>query len=276
LSRARQLAGSGEAVVFTFEPHPAKVLAPSLAPPLITSASRKLELVADAGIDVCIVEPFSKDLAALSPAQFHDILIRELGAKHLVVGYDFTYGRARAGTTETLRRACASAGIGIDVIEPVAVDGLVASSTKIREFVEEGNMPGAALLLGRPFDVDGTVVRGAGRGRTIGIPTANVATDCELLPPIGVYAVWFADAASQTRRAGAANLGRNPTFEEDGRLSLEVHVLDFDADLYDHPVRVQFVERLRGEQRFAGPEQLVAQIRKDIEQARTVLASPRD
>jgi len=268
LARVRQRSGAGEAVVFTFEPHPAKVLAPSLAPPLLTSPARKLELLAAAGIDACIVEPFTRELAALSPDQFHDILLRNVGARHLVVGYDFSYGRGRSGTTDSLAKACASAGVGIDVIEPVAVDGLVASSTKIREFVEEGNMPGAAVLLGRPFEAEGTVVRGAGRGRTIGIPTANVATVAELLPPTGVYAVWLEDRATGERRPGAANLGVNPTFQDQGSLSLEVHVLDFDGDLYGHQVRVQFAERLRGEKKFAGPAELVAQIREDIDRAR--------
>lgn len=275
LSRAAECAGpvDGDVVVYTFDPHPAQVLAPDLAPPLITSQARKLELLAAAGASVCILEPFTLELAALPPDKFHEILANVLMARTVIVGYDFTYGHVRSGTISTLRSFCEGAGIDFQVIDAVDANGLVASSTKIREFIEEGNMPGASVLLGRHFDVDGTVVRGAGRGRTIGIPTANVATEAELMPPTGVYAVWLRrlDRPDEPARAGAANLGVNPTFQDEGRLSLEVHVLDFEGDLYDSPVRVEFARRLRGEKRFSGPDELVAQIHQDIAQIRELL-----
>jgi riboflavin kinase/FMN adenylyltransferase len=281
LERARAAAAraGGESVVLTFEPHPAKVLAPKLAPPLLATPARKLELIAAEGMDVCVVEPFDGQLAASSPDWFTDeLLARGLGAKHVVVGYDFTYGQKRAGTVDTLRAAGARLGFDVEVVSAVSQDGLVASSTKVREFVLEGNVAGARVLLGRPFDVDGRVVRGAGRGRTIGVPTANVAIDGELLPRPGVY-------AGRVRRLGdasgrwvdaAINLGTNPTFVQAGALSLEAHLLDFQEDIYDERVRVAFVARLRDEQRFASIDALIAQIQRDIQSVREAARAQRD
>ncbi|MEM9491769.1 MAG: bifunctional riboflavin kinase/FAD synthetase, partial [Myxococcota bacterium] len=271
LSAAARL--GGDSVVLTFDPHPAQVLTPDRAPPLLCTRERKLELLAAAGISVCVVEPFDRALAALSPDQFvQTILCQVIGAKHVVVGYDFTYGNKRAGTTETLRQFGSEHGFTVTVIEPVAVDEVVASSTRIRELVGAGEVGQVRTLLGRAHDVDGVVVRGAGRGRTIGVPTANIQVADGLLPAAGVYAVWarVLDGSSE-RLAGAANLGVNPTFTAAGQLSLEVHLLDFSGDLYDKPMRVEFVQRLRGEQRFDGVDALVAQIHADIARAREIL-----
>jgi riboflavin kinase/FMN adenylyltransferase len=270
LAAARQAAGSaGESAVLTFEPHPARVLAPRLAPPLLVTPARKLELIAAQGIDACVVEPFTTELAGWSPDWFvEELLVRGLGARHIVVGYDFTYGQKRAGNVDSLRAAGERHGFDVEVVNAVAVDGLVASSTKVREFVLEGNVAGAAMLLGRPFDVDGKVVRGAGRGRTIGVPTANVAVDGELLPKPGVYAARVRPEGGDTWYDAAVNLGTNPTFVQAGALSLEAHLLDFDADLYDSRLRVAFVARLRDERRFTAIDELVAQIRRDIASVR--------
>jgi riboflavin kinase/FMN adenylyltransferase len=268
LARARADATSGAAVVLTFDPHPAKVLAPDLAPPLLTTAARKRELIAALGIDALVLERFDAELAALEPEAFvQRTLAAGLDAREVVVGYDFTYGRGRAGTTATL---AATAGLRVHVVPQVTVDGLAASSTKIRELVLEGNVAGARRLLGRDFDVDGTVVRGAGRGRTIGVPTANVVTDNELLPRPGVYAVRVSIAGGPWR-AAAANLGTNPTFGG-GRLGLEAHILDHDgADLYGRALRVAFVARLRAEERFESVDALVRQIHADVARARALL-----
>lgn len=272
LAVERARARGGEAVVLTFDPHPARVLAPSLAPALLTPLPRKLELLDAAGIDVTVVQPFTPEFARRSAAEFvADALLGGLGARELVVGYDFTYGQKRQGTVETLRRDGDAHGVSVHVVPAVTVDGLVASSTKIREFVLEGRVEGARLLLGREFDVDGTVVRGAGRGRAIGIPTANVAVDGEILPRPGVYAVHvtlFGDAP--TVHAGVANLGKNPTFMSGGALSLEAHILDFEGDLYGRRLRVGFHARLRDEERFPSVDALVAQIRRDIDAARRI------
>jgi riboflavin kinase/FMN adenylyltransferase len=283
-ARAAASALGGDAVAFTFEPHPAVVLAPHKAPPLITRLPRKLELLEQAGLSACVLEPFTRELAGMAPEAFlQSILVEILGARHIVVGYDFTYGRDRAGTTETLRAFGHAHGIGVDVIPPVEVGGVVVSSTRVRALVRAGDMPGAAALLGRDFDLDGTVIRGAGRGARIGIPTANLAVDSELLPQGGVYAVrvQILDANDLPTGAGrlvpaVANLGTNPTFVDRAELSLEVHLLDFSADLYDRRLRVHFVERLRGEQRFPGVDALLAQIRADIAAARVLLDAPGD
>ncbi|HWM87315.1 MAG TPA: bifunctional riboflavin kinase/FAD synthetase [Kofleriaceae bacterium] len=281
LERARASAASlgGESAALTFEPHPALVLAPHLAPRLITTTERKLELIAAAGIDVCVVEPFDRDLAGLSPEQFaRSVLGEAIGARSVIVGFDFTFGHRRAGTTSLLRSLGQSLGFEVDVVEAFTADGLVASSTRVRGFVSEGNMAGARLLLGRDFEVCGRVVRGAGRGRGLGVPTANIAPDTQLLPASGIYAVWFdllpeAPGAPPARFAGAASLGTNPTFDGAGELTLEVHLLDFDGDLYGRRARVAFVERLRGERRFPGVPELLEQIARDITDTRRVLAS---
>lgn len=280
-ARARAAAGGGQSAVLTFEPHPAVVLAPRLAPRLITPLDRKLELLSAAGIEACVVEPFDRDLAGLSPAEFARIVLADaIGARTVVVGFDFTFGHRRAGNTALLRELGRDLGFEVDVVEAFTVDGLVASSTRVRGFVGEGNMAGARLLLGRDFDVSGRVVQGAGRGRGLGIPTANIAPDGQLLPASGIYAVWLellpdgaGSPTSGARMPGAASLGTNPTFEGAGELTLEVHILDFDGDLYGRRVRVGFVERLRGERRFPGVAELVDQIHKDIADTRRILAS---
>ena len=269
----------GDAVVLTFDPHPAQVLAPDRAPPLLTSRDRKLELMAAAGISACIVEPFDRELAALGPDEFaKQVLCDIIAARHVVVGYDFSYGNKREGTTHTLQEFGRAHGFEVQVIEPVAVDGIVASSTKAREMLSAGDLDGVRLLLGRNYDVDGTVVRGAGRGRTIGVPTANIETSGVALPMGGVYAVRVtiigdAGQAADQPLSGVANLGTNPTFSDAGALSLEAHILDFDGDLYGQTLRVEFVRRLRGEKRFSGADALIAQIRADIAEGRKLLAS---
>jgi riboflavin kinase / FMN adenylyltransferase len=271
----------------TFEPHPARILAPQYAPPLITTRSRKLELLEACGVTDVVEQRFDKDFAATEPAQFVEMLIAT-GASEVVVGHDFTYGKSRSGGIDSLRFGLEERGVRLQVVPKVAVNGLVCSSTKIREFVLEGRVEAANMLLGRSFDVAGEVVQGAGRGRKLGVPTANIRTLNELLPAIGVYAVrarLLADPAheagdSQKPLGGAANLGLNPTFRDDcalaggpGRapLSLEVHLFDFAEDIYGRTLRVEFVSRLREERRFPGIDALKQQIAADISVARRLL-----
>ncbi len=273
ISAARAAAGAdGDTVLYTFEPHPARVLAPERAPPLITSLARKLELLADAGVDVCILEPFDTAFAALGAQEFFDQVIAQvLRPRSLVIGYDFTFGKNRGGDTKMLRELAAARGITVEVIEPVEVGGVVVSSTEVRRRLAAGEVGRAAALLGRPFDCDGVVVRGAGRGRQIGVPTANVDSDAELLPATGIYAVRLRQLeGGGDALPGAASLGTNPTFAG-GKLTLEVHVLDFSGDLYGRRVRVEFVERLREERRYQSVEALVEQIQLDIAEARRIL-----
>jgi riboflavin kinase/FMN adenylyltransferase len=269
----------GEAVVLTFDPHPAKVLAPAYAPPLITPLARKLELIAAHGIDVTVVQPFDRTLAAIPPDAFaRDVLAGALHAERVCVGYDFTFGQARAGTTRMLEELGAQYGFHVTIVPAVTVDGLVCSSTKVREFVLEGRTGGARLVLGRDPEVEGEVVRGDGRGRTIGVPTANVKPDTELLPKEGVYAGWAAridGSPGELRQfAAAINVGNNPTFATKSgatRVTVEAHLLDADLDLYGARLRLGFVERLRGEQRFAKVDELIAQIKRDVEATRAIM-----
>lgn len=272
----RQARRLGNAAALTFEPHPGQVLQPELAPKLITLPARKLELLEGCGLDAVIVQPFTAAYAKTTAAQFEQSLLDELGARYLVVGNDFTYGAERHGTVQQLREAAAARGASVHVVPPVAVDGVVVSSTKIREYILEGRVTAAQRLLGRYFDVDGTVVAGQGRGRSIGFPTANVDTANELRPASGVYAVraWIrsdSPSAAPSWLGGAANIGVKPTFG-DSQVTIEVHLFDFSGDLYRKSVRVQFVDRLRAEQRFASAAELAAQIGRDLERAREVIA----
>ena len=261
----------GLSVVLTFSPHPAKVLAPDRAPPLIQAEDDKIATIAAIGLDAAVLHPFDQALAALPPGKFvQQVLVDALGAGAVFVGTDFTFGRNRAGTRKTLRDLGARHGFSVHIVEPVAVQGIVASSTKVREFVLEGRPEAAALLLGRPFGVTGVVVPGAGRGRTIGVPTANLEPSSELQPRLGVY------AGRVVHRGGVddavINVGTAPTFGQRS-VVVEAHLLDVDVQLDGERVEVQFHVLLRDERRFSGPEELVAQIRRDIDRARQVLRS---
>ncbi len=256
-------------VVYTFEPHPVQVLAPALAPPRLSPEKEKLRLIAASGIDVCVIEPFTKAFAAIPPSDFVTrVLQQALGAKEVIVGYDFTYGKGGAGNVTTL----AEGPFEVHVVKPQSFGGVVASSTKIREFLHEGKVEGAHLLLGRDYAIEGRVVHGEARGRTIGFPTANIELGEALAPRYGVYACWCVVAG--VRQAAVTNIGLRPTVsKESSAPTVEAHLLDWQGDLYEQTVRLEFVAHLRAEQRFASLDALKAQIARDAEQARTVLAS---
>lgn len=275
IARARELASAHDCrtVALTFDPHPSALFV-GKPPPMVASLARRIELLGEAGADTVVVEPFTRDLASKAPHAFvDDILIHALSARALIVGYDFSYGHGRTGTTEALRAHGGRAGIEVSVVAPVEVGGEVASSTRIRSYLHEGDLAGATGMLGRRWDADGVVVHGAKRGRQIGIPTANIRPDCELAVRSGIYAVTLTPEGGAPMPA-VASLGRNPTFVEGGGLVLEVHVLDFDEDLYDQRVRTTFVEHLRDEAKFDSVDALLAQIHLDIDAARRILACP--
>jgi riboflavin kinase/FMN adenylyltransferase len=281
LARERAAPRGAPAAVLTFDPHPVRVLRPALAPPLVTSLGRRLELLAAHGVDAVVVQPF--DLAyARTPAR--DFVARDLvgrlGCAEVVVGYDFTAGHERARVA-ALRPLLAAAGVLLHVVEPVAADGLVVSSTKVREFLLEGNVEAAALLLTRPYDLDGTVARGAGRGRGFGFATANVATPA-LLPANGVYVVRAVvggrpgplGPVGGAAHGGVCNVGVKPTVESGAPVVAEAHLFDFDGrDLYGERIRLAFLARLRDERRFPSVEALRAQIADDVSRARAALAA---
>lgn len=277
LARERARARGACATVLTFDPHPVRVLRPQLAPPLVTPLSRKLELLEAHGMDGVVVQPFDLAYAKTPAAEFvsRDLADR-LGSAEVVVGYDFTAGHERA-RVDALRGLLAASGIGLHVVDPVTSDGLVVSSTKVREFLLEGNVEAAALLLTRPHDVDGLVVRGAGRGRGFGFPTANVATE-SLLPANGVYVIRASVGGGAPGEGpvlgGVCNVGVKPTVEASAAVGLEVHLFDFGGrDLYGEPLRVAFLARIRDERRFPSVEALRAQIGRDVARARDVLAA---
>jgi riboflavin kinase/FMN adenylyltransferase len=277
LARKRADARRAPAVALTFEPHPVRVLRPSLAPPLITPLPRKLELLAGLGVDATVIQPFDLAYAQSTIAEFASRdLVGRLGAADVVVGYDFTAGHERA-RVDVLRPLLGAEGVLLHVVDPVTADGLVVSSTKIREFLLEGNVEAAALLLTRPYDLDGEVARGAGRGRGFGFATANVATHA-LLPANGVYVVRATvggrRGATAAIHGGVCNVGTKPTVESGAAVVAEAHLFGFDGrDLYGEPIRLEFLARLRDERRFPSVEALRAQIALDVEAARRVLGA---
>lgn len=276
-ARTRALAAStgADAVAFTFWPHPISVLAPARAPAMITSLARRLELLGNAGLDGAVVRRFTRDFASLEPEEFVERhLLGELGVSAVVVGYNVTFGRARRGTPEMLAAIGRRRGFAVEIVSPVRVGEEGASSSEVRRRLAAGDVAGAARLLGRPHRLVGRVRHGDHRGAGIGFPTANVLPRGGLLPPDGVYAVRVGIGAEPVGRAAVANLGSNPTFGAGSR-RLETHLLDFSGDLYRRRIRVDLVERLRGERRFASVDELVAQIRSDADAARRLLGGAR-
>jgi riboflavin kinase/FMN adenylyltransferase len=274
IAAARIRGGTGTPAVLTFTPHPARIFAPALAPPLIMSLDRRLQLLAEAGVEIAVVEPFTREFAAIEAEDFvREVLVERLGARNVIVGYDFSFGRGRRGNPEMLERLGGELGLDVRVVPPVMADGLVCSSTKIREFVLEGRVEGAALLLGRPFEIIGPVVRGAGRGRAMGIPTANLAAEGELLPRLGIYAAraTLLDGGG-TARAAALSVGSNPTFGPGEAVTVEAYLLDFEGDLYGRRLRLDVLQRLRDERRFGSVSELRAQIDEDVAQVRALVA----
>jgi riboflavin kinase / FMN adenylyltransferase len=279
--RRRAEAEELETVVVTFDRHPATVVRPESAPPELTSLPQKLELLATTGVDVTVVVPFDRARADETAEDFvREVLVDALAARLVVVGEDFHFGHGRKGDVALLREmgldlGFTVVGLGLEAAE----DGGAVSSTRIRGLLADGDVAGAAALLGRPHEVWGRVRHGDGRGRTeLGFPTANVAVPpATALPADGIYAGWYTTAAGR-RHPAAVSLGRRPTFYAAGvdgapRL-LEAHLLDFDGDLYGQEARVAFVARLRDEERFDSADALVGQMRRDVEATRSLLAGP--
>jgi riboflavin kinase/FMN adenylyltransferase len=268
VERAR--ASRGTSVVFTFEPHPIRVVKGS-GPPLITLYEQKVELVERCGVDVLICAEFTPEFARTPARKFiKELLVERIGMREITVGYDWAFGRNREGNINLLIEMGAQLGFQVCVLGPFAVEGAVVSSTMVRQLVAEGDVAAARRLLGRPYQVKGRVERGRDRGgKLLGFPTANLKLVDELWPKQGVYAVTV-EHGGRTYD-GVANIGRNPTFGEN-ELSVETHLLGFSGDIYGQVIRLNFIERLREEKRFSGPQELAAQIAADIERARTILS----
>ncbi len=268
----RARAAGRKSLLVTFEPHPLEVVNPQAAPPLLTSRSERREVLAQTELDYVVFLRFDRRLAALAPEEFvRDVLQRCFNMKELVIGHDHGFGRGRSGDADTLRRLGSQDGFAVDIVSPVEVGGHPVSSTHIRRQVMGGDLAGAARLLGRPYSVSGRVVAGAGRGRTLGIPTLNLGEvpDNKLFPPDGVYAVWVETRLG--RFGGMLNQGPRPTFGDTSR-SIEAHLFGFDGDLYGHWVRVEWAARLRDTMTFDSAERLRVQLEADRRQARDVLS----
>ncbi len=256
----------GESIVFTFEPHPLKVLQTDQCPPLITPFKKKIMLIESLGIDVVISEEFTRRFAATSARDFvKSILVDRVGTHTIIVGYNYSFGRARQGGVKDLKRYAQEFGFYVKVLGPLRIDNRIVSSSAIRKHVQHGEMSEAARLLGRHYMVLGKVIWGTARGRLLGVPTANVEILNELYPKNGVYAVEV--LVDDRTYHGVANVGMNPTFGGN-RFSVEVHIFDFKRDIYGKEIQVAFIERIREERLFESVNALTEQISKDITHAK--------
>ncbi|MCZ4518523.1 bifunctional riboflavin kinase/FAD synthetase [Rhodococcus ruber] len=270
-------------VLMTFDPHPMEVVRPGSHPAQLTTLTRRAELAEELGIDVFCVMPFTPELMKLTPERYvHEILIERLHVAEVVVGENFTYGKKALGTVPMLRKIGERSGFAVDGVNLLAEHAVTFSSTYIRSCVDAGDVAAATAALGRPHRVEGVVVHGDGRGRQMGYPTANVAPPMySAIPADGVYAAWFTvlgpgpimgTVTPGERHPAAVSVGTNPTFSGRTR-TVEAFVLDGEADLYGQHVAVDFVERLRGMEKFDSMEALVEEMGRDADRARSILAA---
>lgn len=259
------------AVLLTFDPHPASVLARRELK-LLTTPEERASLASALNVDAVVTHPFDRSVAEISAREFMARLKERLGLSHLLIGYDFALGKNREGNAERLTELGRELGYTVQIIEAISDESGVISSTEIRKLVSLGNVDAAANLLGRPYALSGPVIHGDGRGRRINIPTANIAyPETKLLPPNGIYACRVRLGADQY--AAATNIGFNPTFTPDKRsASVEAHLLDFDRDLYGQTIELEFITRLRDELKFDSVDALLAQIHADIDETRKIVA----
>ncbi|MFN0022252.1 MAG: bifunctional riboflavin kinase/FAD synthetase [Pirellulaceae bacterium] len=260
--RARAKEVGGPSIVFTFDPHPVRLLRPEHAPPPLTWTDRKAELLEQLGVDAMIAYPTNEALLALSPKEFFSRIVGDsLAAKGMVEGPNFFFGHNRAGTVEVLRGLCREAGISLEIVEPLTVSGDFVSSSRVRKLIQAGDVAAAAELLTQPYRIRGMITHGAGRGAKLGFPTANLDAIDTLLPGLGVYA--GRAILPDKSWAAAINLGPNPTFGEQA-VKVEVHLIGFTGSLYGQPMEVDFMARLRDIRRFGGIDELKAQLSRDI------------
>ena len=268
LKQRAAAAGLASGVV-TFHHHPRVVLAQQPQVSRLTSLQERIRLLESLGVDYIVPLSFTSELSRLSPEEFISLLSRYLRLRALVIGPDFALGKGRKGNVKALRALGEEMGFSVDVVPPMMLDGKVISSTAVRRALDRGEVTRVSQLLGRRFSIAGLVSPGDSRGKTLGFPTANIIPgEGQALPADGVYAAWA--SAGGAAHPAVVNIGLRPTFGSDQRL-VEVHLLDFEGDLYGQELAVEMVERLRDEMRFAGAEELKGQLAQDVEQARTIL-----
>src|SRR5215204_2773668 len=259
----------GTPMAMTFDPHPPRVVRPDKAPPLLMTKAQRLEALHRAGIACVAVVRFTREFSQWDPETFvRTMLVEWLHVSEVWVGANFLFGRDRAGNFSMLRTLGARYGFRAEKIDPVRYREFVVSSTRIRRLISEGRVDEAGALLGHPYAIDGVVVAGARRGRTLGFPTANLETGNELIPPHGVYATTV--QLGSVIHPAITNVGVRPTFGDGDRTTIETHLLGFERDLYGTPMRLGFVQRLRDERVFEGIDQLRAQIEADRQRARSL------
>lgn len=260
--------------VLTFTDHPMRFLNPEACPVALTSPNQRLELLAEIGVEICVMVDFNAEFAAIPADQFiSDVLVRELNAKHIILGADFRFGHRGQGDAAMLVAASEQYGFTVEVVDGVACPGVGnVSSSMIREALQVGDMQTAAAMLGRTYAVRATVVHGDARGREIGFPTANLGGEVEgKVPADGVYAGWV--VLDGKRFDAAISVGNNPTFTPNAESRVEAFILDFTGDLYGKPIEVQFLQRLRGMEKYDSLDALLEQMAEDVVQTRRVLES---
>ncbi|MEE8328549.1 MAG: bifunctional riboflavin kinase/FAD synthetase [Thermodesulfovibrionia bacterium] len=263
---------NGTSIVFTFEPHPLRIIAPERAPKLLTTFKEKTSLISNFGIDVLICANFTREFANMKAEDFvKNVLLNTIRVKEVFVGSNYFFGKGRRGSPVLLKELGKKYGFKASIIPEIKIDGAVPSSSRIRTLIAKGRVEEASVFLGRNYSVEGVVIRGAKRGKNLlNIPTANIATSNELLPKYGVYA---ATAEFEGKiYGGAVNIGCNPTFE-DKKFSFEVHILRFDGELLGKTLRVNFIKRIRDEIKFSNVKDLAAQVKKDIEGIKQILGA---
>lgn len=265
-------ASDAPAAVLTFDPHPASVLG-GREIKCLTLPDERAGLLGDLGVDVVITQPFTRELSTVTASEFMTRLKRHLGLQRLLIGYDFALGKGREGNATRLTEIGAELGYTVDVLPALSDQSGVISSTEIRKLIEVGNVAEAARLLGRPYSLQGPVIHGDGRGRTIDVPTANVAYSHEkMIPAKGVYACWA--YLNNQKYQAAINIGTNPTFTPDKQVpNVEAHLLDFRGELYGEILRLEFIARLRDELKFDSVEKLLEQIWKDVKMTHYILGT---
>jgi len=256
----------GTSMLMTFHPHPLTILKPDRFIGLITPLPVKRRLIEEAGIDVMFIIPFTDEFHLISPERFvENILVQKLGIKGLIVGYDFKFGKGGKGNVEYLAAKSTQYGFFFDIQEAITLDNEKVGSNRIRRMIQEGDVKKAGLHLGRPYMIEGTVMAGDGRGRTIGFPTINLQTEFPLIPGRGVY-VSSVEIGGK-RLPAVTNIGFNPTFDGQS-LTIETYIMDFSQDLYNQKVALYFLDRIRDEVKFSSVDELKDRIRKDVEIAR--------
>jgi riboflavin kinase/FMN adenylyltransferase len=274
IAMARRI--GGPAVVFTFDPHPVSLLRPDAAPMPLLWTGRKIEILQELGVDAVVVYPTNREFLELDARPFFHHIVRErLDAKAMVEGPNFYFGHNRSGTIEVLHGFCDEAAMPFEVTPPVEIDGQAVSSSRVRKLLVEGRAAEAALMLGRPHRVRGIVSRGAGRGSKLGFPTANLEKIDTLIPPNGIYAgkAWVENGSgflNMTSSPAAISLGTNPTFGEQ-TMKVEIFLLDFQGNLYDHPLQIDFITRLRDTVKFNSVQELLDQMTRDVAETRRIV-----